>query len=374
MQTTGRYFDGEAGQRFDVEVAVEPNQELLILSHPDLPADRIHWPLDALRALRDGARNDQITLSLRAARSDDSALIDVARLTISDEIAIEQLKRFTPNLMKRDLPKGTAWRITSRIGLAVGALVAMIFVILPAMANTLADIIPIEREIRWGKSIVAQMERFLGASELGELACSSPEGDAALAVMVDRLTHGTKTVYDLDVAVFDHEMVNAFAAPGGQVVLMRGLIDEAGSADEVAAVLGHEIGHVEARDATRNTLRATGSAGLLSLVLGDFTGGSIAVLLAEATLSASYTREAEEAADVFALEMLDTANVSTNGMAQFFDTIGKSGGHIHLPEYLSSHPATDGRAEAARDFATGQGETSPILADAEWQALQAICD
>lgn len=371
---TGRYFDGETGLRLDVEVCITPNTGQLTLAHPDLPPDRTTWPLDTLRALHDEAREDQLTLALKTGQSDDSALIDLPRLIISDADAIAEIKHACPNLMKRDLPTGTAWRITSRLGLAAGAVAAMIFVIIPAMAGTLATLIPPEREARWGKSVVAQVERFLGGSELGALACSTPAGDAALDAMLARLAEGTDLAYDINVTVFDHDMVNAFAAPGGQVVLLRGLLEKANTADEAAGVLAHEIGHVEARDATRNTLRAAGSAGLLSMVLGDFTGGSLAVILAETVLSSSYTREAEDAADAYAMTMLDRADVSAGGLADFFDLVVGLQGDFQIPEYLSTHPDTQGRADAARDFAAGQGETSPILTDAEWKALQAICE
>ena len=374
MQFEGRYFDGNSGLRLSVIASLDVHAEVLRLDHPDVPPDLKHWRLAELRALHDEARTDQMTLTLRSAESVDSALIDTVRLTISDSDAMERLRILCPNLTKRDLARGTSRRITSRVGLAVGALGLMIFVILPAMANTMAQFIPIEREVRWGKSVVAQMERLLGGSELGALACSSPDGDAALDIMLTRLTSSTEVAYDLNVTVFDHDMVNAFAAPGGQIVLMRGLIDEARSADEVAAVLGHEIGHVEARDATRNTLRAAGTAGILSMVLGDFTGGSIAVVLAEATLNASYTRAAEADADVYALDMLNNAGISTSGLADFFDSLAELEGMIELPEYLSTHPATNARADAARDFAEGQGGTSPVLSKDEWQALRQICD
>jgi predicted Zn-dependent protease len=264
--------------------------------------------------------------------------------------------------------------LLARSALAVGAVVLMLFVILPRMADTLASVIPIEREIAFGKSVIAQMERALGAADLGDLRCNGDEGQAALDRMVARLTEGQDLQYDLNVRVFDHDMVNAFAAPGGQVVVMRGLLEDVSGPDAVAAVLAHEIGHVEARDATRIALRAAGSAGLLSMVLGDFTGGTIAVVLGERMMQASYTREAEAAADVFAIDMLNAAGVDSSGMAEFFDYIGElQGDALQIPEYLSTHPASDARAERARENAETQDATTPVLSDADWQALKGIC-
>jgi Zn-dependent protease with chaperone function len=374
MTATGRFFDGETGQRLTVDLHVDTAAETLRLTHPDLPMGSQYWPLWAIRALADHARDDQLVLSLKADAALDSALITTARLTVHDPDLVSILSRLCGDLKKRDVPKGTAGRIAKWIGISVGAIVLMVFVILPAMANTLARLIPIEREVAYGKTVVRQMERFLGGKTAGGLVCTDEAGRAALDMMIARLTEAGDLKYDLNVAVFNHKMVNAFAAPGGQIVVMRGLIDKARSADEVAAVLAHEIGHVEARDTTRNALRAAGSAGLLSLVLGDFAGGSAVVVVAEYTLTASYTREAEAQADAFALNMLDASETDAEALATFFDSLaGVERILPDLPVYLSSHPETTQRATVAREFARTQGVTTPVLNDAEWKALQNIC-
>lgn len=355
-----RYFIGESGRGLDVAAQIEG--DFLRLSHPDLPNRVVAWPLDDIRCLADQARQDQLVLSQRVDSAIDSGLIGTERLVIDDPELMERIQSQCPNLTKRDLPQWVGRKIITRTGLAIGAIALMIFVILPAMANTLATLIPIKREVAYGKSVVRQIERLFGGTSAGDLMCSNPKGDAALAKMIARLTESTEIEYDLNVAVMDHEMVNAFAAPGGQIVLLRGLIQQANSPEEVAAVLAHEIGHVEARDTTRGALRAAGSAGLLSLVFGDFAGGTAAVVIAEYTLTASYTREAEALADTYARNMLGHADVSTKGMANFFDGLaGKSDDIPKLPVYFSSHPVTKERANAAADFAKEQGETTAIL-------------
>lgn len=374
MQALGGFFDGETGRRLTVDLQIDTVAQTLRLTHEDLPMGSQYWPFSAIRALSDHAREDQMVLSLRADASLDSALITTARLTLEDAEMVAALTRLCPNLKRRDLPAGTGRKIVTRVGLAVGAVVLMIFVILPAMANTLATFIPIEREIAYGKTVVRQIERFLGDKGGAGLTCTNAEGLAALTKMTERLTEGADLKYDLDIAVFNHKMVNAFAAPGGHVVIMRGLIDKANGPDAVAAVLAHEIGHVEARDTTRNALRAAGSAGLLALVLGDFAGGSAVLVAAEYTLNASYTREAEVAADLFALEMLDASGTDAAAMGDFFDSLaGMARATPELPSYMASHPETTARAQAARDFAQRQGVTRPILNEAEWQALRGIC-
>ncbi|MEB8389419.1 M48 family metallopeptidase [Rhodobacteraceae bacterium KMM 6894] len=369
----GWFFDGQGAARHEVSVTLNAARGQLEISGPSLPAS-LNWPMAELRALRDRARKGRLTLTLHE-HSDYGALHDEARLTVDDPALTGALKRLCPDLMRRDMRPGAGRRLVRRGAWAVAAVVLMLFVILPRMADTLASLIPVEREVAFGRAVVSQMESALGAANMGELDCTSLEGLRALNTLSARLSDGASLHYALEMRVLNHEMINAFAAPGGQVVIMRGLLDTASGPDALAAVLAHEIGHVEARDATRHALRAAGSAGLLSMVLGDVTGGTAAVLLGERVLQASYTREAEAQADLFALAMLNRAKVSSAGMADFFDGLALiESGMATLPGYFSTHPDSAGRAGRARDNAAGQGGTRPVLNNAQWQALRAVCD
>jgi len=371
QRTEAHFFDGLTAGRHDVHVALSEDRLALIISGDALD-EPLRWPLMDLRALADTADKTRLTLTRRA-DTDDEAPRDPARLIILDPQLIDWMRRTRLGLFKADLHPGIWKRILTYAGGAIAATALMLFVILPAMANTLAQLIPVEREVAFGKTVTAQMERLLGGSGFGTLRCESPAGEAALEAMLSRLTDGRDMQYDIAVQVFDHEMVNAFAAPGGQVVMLRGLLDMADGPDEVAAVLAHEIGHVESRDATRNALRAAGSAGLLTMVLGDFTGGAAIALIGEHMISAGYTRAAEAEADIFALQLLNAADVSAKGFARFFNRLDEMDA-MDLPAYLSTHPVTAERAAQARDFASVQVGTRPVLDPAEWKALRKICE
>ncbi|MGL4322128.1 MAG: M48 family metallopeptidase, partial [Paracoccaceae bacterium] len=300
--------------------------------------------------------------------TDDEQPRDPARLVLQPGSMADWVRTAAPSLTARDVRPGTWGKVIWRTTAALAALAAIVFVILPRLSDTLAERLPIEREVAFGQLVVANMEQFLGG-EGGSLTCQNPAGLAALQRLEDRLTKGQGLQYDLSLQVFDHGMVNAFAAPGGQLVILRGLLDEAETPAEVAGVLAHEVGHVEARDPTRLAFRAVGSAGILSLLLGDATGGSLIAIMGDQVLSASYTREAEAAADAFAFRLLNDTGVGTAGLASFFE--GLNGKGINLPEYLSTHPDTAGRAAAARaaDGATHEA----VLSYADWAALKGIC-
>lgn len=354
------FYDGLSATRREVQVA--PTSDLRGLSIQAASGSPIVWPIADLRAVESDA--DRLVLTLRTAA--DRA---EARLILADPDMIGWLKGAAPDLSRRDLAKGTLGKVALRVAAAVGALALILFVLLPAISDRLAAALPREQEVAFGRAVVRQMSDLLGDGQAA-LVCQNAKGTAALDRMVRRLTEGQGLAYDLEVVVIDSSVVNAFAAPGGHVVILRGLLDEAQSPDEVAGVLAHEIGHVEARDATRLAFRAAGSAGLLSLLFGDLTGGAAITLAGNHLMSAAYTREAEAAADEFALRLLAAAGVGTAGLADFFDRIDGMDGD--MPGYLSTHPESAQRAARARQGAEGR-PTSPALTDADWQALRAIC-
>lgn len=371
------YFDGQTAARHAVWIAPSPDGLGLRIS-PQQPGGiaPVTWRFTRLRAIGDATDGAPLTVTQHAETGDETPR-DPARLVIGDREAALWLRRECPELARRDHRPGTARRIVLRLGAAAGAVVLMLFVILPNLANFLADTMPVRTEVRFGRSVMAQLERLLGAERLGGLHCNDLRGRAALQKMADRVAGDRALDYDLGVTVFDVGMLNAFAVPGGQVVIFDGLLKKAGSPEEVAAVLGHEIGHVAARDPTRLSLRAAGSAGILSIVLGDVTGGTLLAVVGEHMMQASYTREAEAAADAYALALLNDSRISSDGLADFFDKIAAEAGG-ELPEYLSTHPQSAGRAAGARANAARQRDggmvATPVLTDAEWQALKAICD
>lgn len=356
-------YDGHSAARHRVDVMLDEGRQVLVIARSGAPD--LVWPLAALRRIEGGGGALVLTLAETEETHDGRA---AARLVLADADLVARLAALAPALNRRDVKAGTLRRVLLSLGAAVAAVVFLLFGFLPFVSDRLAEALPLETEQRFGQAVVAQIEGLLGDGTGAGLVCDDPAGTAALARLTARLTDGQGLAYPVDIRVLDHGMVNAFAAPGGHVVLLRGLIDEAATPDEVAAVIAHEIGHVEARDPTRLSFRAAGSAGILSLILGDVTGGAVVAFAGEYLMSAAYTREAEAAADVFAHRMLERAGVSAEGMAAFFDRIDGMDGDI--PGYLSTHPASGGRAKAAR--AADLGGT-PALTPADWQALRGIC-
>lgn len=363
LEAPARYFDGVSARPREVWVSFG-NRSLVIVGEDGIAI--AHWALDGLSARSD--RGDQVLQVAPDAASDE-------RLAISDATMIAALRRVCPRLYRRPadrrgIGKAAFWGVA-----AVAAVLVIVFVILPRLAGQLAYAIPPESEQKLGDQVVGQIQTVLGVNGPDPGFCTGPEGLEALAAMEARLDAGAGLPYELRIAVMDHGMVNAFAVPGGRIVLFRGLIEAAASPEEVAGVLAHEIGHVVHRDPTVAVLRSAGTAGILGMLVGDVFGAAIVVAATETVMNASYAQEAERRADRTGLEILARAELPSRPFAGFFRRMAERyGDDLGILGYVASHPALGERAERAEAADTvGEARFVPVLDDTEWVALRQIC-
>jgi Zn-dependent protease with chaperone function len=243
------------------------------------------------------------------------------------------------------------------IGLAaISAVVVFLTLQAPAW---LAPLIPRSAENRLGDALIGDM---------GGKPCRTVAGRAALDRLAAELGAKDAGVRSIEVAKIG--AINAVALPGGRVLIFQGLLDQAKSADEVAGVLAHEIGHIEHRDTLAAMIRQLG----LSVVLSGLSGQ--ASNLANGMLALNYTRKAERAADAFAIDALRRSAIKPDATAAFFDRLGGSA-QAHKAEqamgWLASHPASAERKAAFLASKVPGKAYRPALDDAEWGALKGMC-
>ncbi|MGD8253680.1 MAG: M48 family metalloprotease [Syntrophobacterales bacterium] len=176
--------------------------------------------------------------------------------------------------------------------------------------------------------------------------------------------------------VVDSSALNAFAAPAGYVFMNRGLIEIMDDEGELAAILAHEIAHVQSRHIAQRLARARALnlAALGGMLAGIFMGGeagaaAIAGSQAGATSAMlNYSRQDEEEADRRGLRYLEAAKYDGKDFVKIMRKMGqdswKSGGHI--PTYLTTHPGvservvylstTVGTRPASTKYRTGDSE------------------
>lgn len=168
------------------------------------------------------------------------------------------------------------------------------------------------------------------------------------------LTAAGPQPFDFRFQVVRDPDLNAFALPAGYIYLNTGLLLEVANVSELAGVMAHEIGHValhhvaENYQRQRNTRLAYDTASVLASVLVGgpaAAGGQLVGQLAVVAYLNQFSREAEEEADGFAVEILPRAGYDPNGLLTFFETLKAKSGGAGVPAFLSSHPSTALRIE-----------------------------
>jgi len=169
--------------------------------------------------------------------------------------------------------------------------------------------------------------------------------------------------FEYSFQVVDDEEVNAFAGPAGHIYIHSGTILRARNVAELAGVIAHEIGHVAKRHLAQNyEKQQAASVGRQVAVIGaGILGGNAAAGAANlatgfglAAVLNTFSREAEEEADAFAVDALPKAGYDPNGLPTFFETMAADRG-AGAPAFLSSHPAPADRLEATRALIAAEG-------------------
>lgn len=360
----GIYFDGLTSARHVVSVYLEV-AALRIMGEHDMVFER--WPYGELVHLSapDGV--------LRLGRTGSARL---ERLEIRDiDLAHAIDERSAPI----DRSGATEHRSRKKIvALSMAAVVSLVLVGIygvPALADRIAPFVPLGVE-RWlGEAVDQQVRSMLDTGPAGRVfECGSASGEqagrGALDALVSRLESSAGISIPLHVVVVRRKEANAIALPGGHVYVFQGLIDKAENPHEVAGVIAHEIGHVASRDGTRAVLQTAGLSFLFGMLLGDFVGGGAVVIAAKTILNASYTREAEAAADRYGVHLMNTIGGDARALGAFLLRVA---GATHPGvTILLDHPDTKERVAAINEAASNS-PAKPLLSAEEWSALKRIC-
>ena len=344
------FYDGRTAQAHEATVSLDGD-----VLRIDLADHEAVWRLGDLAAEVEG---DQARISNRRER--DARLVlpraEWAAL-IGDRLAGRRRAR-----RRREL-----WLVGGLTATAAGVIL-FVTVGVPALSGPLARATPVGMEERMGSNFDAQVGALFPR-------CGGAEGQAVIEALGDRIAARADTSFDIRVRAVDAPMVNAFALPGGPVLITDDLIREARTPDELSAVIAHEISHVEKRHVMQAVWRNLGLGMLLDLIVGGGSGaGQQAVLLAGQASQLSYDRAAEREADARGQSLLHAEGLSSGGMATFFERLGEidgSGGTPEAAEFLSTHPDSRRRARAAR---ATEKPGLPALTASEWRLVKETCE
>lgn len=186
--------------------------------------------------------------------------------------------------------------------------------------------------------------------------------------LVDRLAaHWPESPYHFRVEIDDSDVANAMALPGGLIIVTQGLLDQVESENELAFVLGHELGHFKNRD----HLRALGRGAVLSLFFAVTTGGDVAgigINAADITLR-GFSRRQESDADAFGLALVNTEFGHIADSWRLFERWEiQDDSILRFVTYLSTHPAAGERIADMKNLARSEGwSVDGEVAPLNWQ-------
>ncbi|MFT3672136.1 M48 family metallopeptidase [Aestuariivirga sp.] len=356
------YFDGEYARDRAVTIAAQGSE--IVFSGPDVPETR--WSIAGLHPV-DPPTSGQ---PFRVTHSSKPG----ARLVIRDEAFIRGL---IDN--HRHLRGGYSWahlgQVAAWTGGGIVALAAIGYVLVSFLPQKVANILPDDWRNRVGDQVVNGLVNKARR-------CETPAGNAAKSAMIAVLAEGNPDLPPISMEVYDMQLVNAFAAPGGKIVFTRGILEKADKPEEIAGVLAHEIGHVAHRHPEVQLVRLTGLQVLISVMSGS-NGGDITSNIAALATLLQYSREAEREADAFALETMQKASIDPMGLRTFFEKISKEEGGSSsssgpastfgkIGNIFSTHPGINDRIKNITPLPAGQVPVQ-VLTPEQWQALKTIC-
>lgn len=179
----------------------------------------------------------------------------------------------------------------------------------------------------------------------------------ALRELLDRIsTHWPDNDYSFRVRIWDEPEPNALALPGGTIALTTGLLDAVSSENELAFVLGHELGHFHNRDHLRGLGRGIGFSLLLfSIGIGGGNGAAQLASVAGELTQRGFDRAQESAADEFGLGLVVAEYGHAAGATDLFEHLAKPAGTFSLANYLSTHPLHGDRTDRLEAVAMAAG-------------------
>jgi predicted Zn-dependent protease len=220
-----------------------------------------------------------------------------------------------------------------------------------ALAVTLTGCgVSTQQEVEMGTQYAKQINQQLPI-------INDPEANRYINLLGDsiaRLTSRTD-ITDWRFFIVDSKEVNAFAVPGGFIYVNRGLIERTQRMDQLAGVLGHEIGHVVKRHSIKQMQQQQGANVGVTLAcvltrICDNQAGQAAIQVGGTALFAKFSRSDEIEADEEGIRNVVRAGISPNGIPEMFQILlnERSSNPSSVAGWFATHPLEEDRIATTR--------------------------
>lgn len=356
------YLDGRTATRHPVTLTVTPSTLLIVMAD----GSSREWPYDQIRQTQGAYRGEPVRLEFGPEPCE--------ALVVPTPAVLAEIHAAAPGIARH--LHNPAWR-HARLHWTLGAALGLSLMLIGlyrwgilGLASVATPYVPVSWEESLGRQVV---DRLAPKNQ----QCRDPERLQKLNQIAQTLA-ATRPAspYRITVSVVDNPTLNAFAAPGGQVILLRGLLERTNSPEELAGVLAHELQHIYQRHTIKAILEQTASSLLLTAVSGDLSEGlAWGIEGARAMGTLHYNRAHEREADIEGLHMLQAAHVDPAAMVAMYGSMQQGAQNPQAPpEFLSTHPNMNERLAALLELsAPPSSDPQPLLPGEDWQDIRSLC-
>lgn len=268
---------------------------------------------------------------------------------------------FEPRLPRDDVNVTPRHPLKEVVVLVAGVVVVVAVVL--GLSTFLVDRIVTYLPQSWEASIFPDFDamRLLPSNDVDKVY------ERELETLLQRLlVHWPEHPDRLRVGLLESSQPNALAFPGGLILVTTGLVEQVSSENELAFVLGHELGHFRDRDHVRSLGRGLALALVLTAMGQSGTIGELAALSGQLS-TRGFSREQESKADAFGLMLVEAEFGHVAGATDFFEKLPAPDTALErsLASYLATHPLSEDRIEDMDRLAEEkgwetEGETSAL--------------
>lgn len=288
---------------------------------------------DGVDIIIEGNSNDNVQL-----------YITVQDHKILDDILLKGNKSINPIVqkLKTDVVKTTIWKKVALYSFIFFVLITLLafYIGIEYLVNLALENIPISLDNELGQKIVQNLYTDDKKIKSGIVVDYTNKIFDKLLIAEPATKH-----YNFNLHIVKDKQINAFAAPGGHIVVLTGLLENIESAEELAGILAHEIQHVLFRHSTKALLQRAGLYITFSILFGnnaDFI--SVAANLGSRLATLSYSRKQEREADTNAVKLLMNANINPTKFIDFFTRLKRNSSKLEgYLTILSTHPGLSER-------------------------------
>jgi len=324
------YFNGVVAKPNQVKVIVY--EDVLSISDPHLPDPKeVFYRLNSCRYT---VIREEIHVYLSQSGTEQL----IIPINHPAGIALQQkISEGHPGWFRRTYQKRGWWLIT----VIVAFLFAILWLAFRGLPPLLVKLVPVKQEIVWGDQI------FQAVIEESNI---DSNGTELLRSFASEYSLSKK--YPIQLTLVEDTIANAYAIPGGNIVVHSGLIAALNEPQELFALLSHEATHVNSRHSMQQMMGNLTTGYLLSMIGTNFSDlGSTLVNQAGMLQELSYSRKLEAEADWQGQELMVKNKISPEGMTQLMQSLQASHPNEEIGlSFLSTHPVTKDRIERSKEF------------------------